>query len=303
MSPCFVTGASGFIGSHLVKTLTDTGEEVIALVRDTVPLKWLDEALKDCVKVRGDILDYKILARAINQYEVDYVFHLAATASVKTAYRNPINTFETNVMGTVNVLEACRQIGVEKVLVLITDKIFGERMGAFETCPIEPSEPYATSKGAADLAAECYRKTYDMNIIRVRSCNVYGLDYSNRIVPNTIRACLRGESPVIFRGESETVRQYIHVQDLVEAMLNLMGRPDYKYGAFNVCTDDLLNQEDVVLKILEFFPNLKPTYVERNGPLEIKRQSMKLSSFGWKPKIPFEKGIEETISMFRKYGW
>lgn len=296
---CFVTGGTGFIGSHLVKVLTDAGEDVIVLVRDIVPSKWLKEALQLAIKVRGDILNYKVLARAINEYGVKYVFHLAATASVKTAYRNPINTFETNVIGTVNVLEACRQIGAKKVLVLITDKIFGERIDAGKEARLWASEPYATSKACSDLVSECYRLTYRMNVIRARSCNVYGLDYSNRIVPNTVRTCLRGESPVIFKGEECTVRQYIHVQDLVEALMKLMN--EQEYGPFNICTEPLLNQTDVVQEILKHFPELKPRYVKRDGPMEIKRQSMRLTDFGWKPKYNFERGIGETIKRFKQY--
>lgn len=302
MMSCFVTGGSGFIGSHLVKALTDTGEDVIVLVRDIVPSKWLDEALVGAIKVKGDILNYKFLLRVANDYEIDYVWHLAATSSVKLAYRNPINTFETNVIGTVNVLEACRQIGVKKTLVLITDKIFGERMDAGKGARLCASEPYATSKGCADLAAESYRLTYGMNVIRARSCNVYGLDYSNRIVPNTIRACLRGERPVIFKGEECTVRQYIHVLDLVESMMKLMN--EFSLGPFNICTESLLNQKDVVLEVLKHFSDLEPKYVERDGPPgEIERQSMRLTEFGWKPRISFSAGIKDTIGRFQKYGW
>lgn len=275
---------------------------MIALVRDVLPSKWLDEALETCVKVRGDIRNLSLMKRVLNQYEVGQVYHLAATASVKTAYRHPTYTYQTNIMGTVNVLEACRQIGVPKTLVTITDKVFGERLDVEADDPVQASEPYATSKACSDLVCDSYLKTYNINVIRARFCNVYGLDYSNRIVPNTVRACLEDKPPVIFKDETESVRQYIYVDDVVDALTYLM-QHSKDNAAFNVCTESLLNQKDVVLEILDFFPALKPRYITRQRPPEIIRQSMKLTDFGWKPKYNFKTGIQATIQRFREYGW
>jgi len=295
----FVTGGSGFIGSHLCKKLSEN-HTVITLTRDIIPSLWLNNALSSSIKVQGDIRNFKLLKRVITHYEVSHVVHLAALAKVKTAFKDPLNVYETNIMGTVNVLEACRQADVEKVLVLITDKIFGEKLNAKENDSVQPSEPYATSKASADLISESYRKTYGLNVIHMRSCNVYGLDlHSNRIVPNTVKKCLRGEQPVIFKGETETVRQYIYINDVVDAIIKLIN--NYSYGAFNVCTKDLLNQADVVYEILKHFPNLKPKYVKRKAPPEIKRQSMVLTDFGWKPKYSFAEGIKLTIDEFKKW--
>jgi len=302
--PVLCTGSSGFIGSHLVKTLTDSGEDVIALVRDLNPSsRWLTEALGRSIVVLGDVRKFRLMKRIIAQYEVTHVVHCAAWSSVKTAFKNPVGVYETNILGTVNVLEACRQVGVEKVLVMITDKIFGEKLDATENDPLQASEPYATSKACVDLLCDSYHKTYGLNVIRVRPCNVYGLDlYSNRIIPNTIKECLRNQPPIIFKGEQKSVRQYIHVADVVSAIMKLINQ--YSYGAFNICTEGVLNQADVVLEILKHFPKLEPKYVKReHGPKEIMRQSMILTSFGWKPKYAFDKGIEETIKKFRKYAF
>jgi len=109
-----ITGATGFIGSHLVREYSKLGEKVVAVVHDTpVWTKWLTEALSGAVLVQGDVRDFRFLMRVINQYSVDTVVHLAAQAIVKRAHRDPINTYDINVMGTVKVLEACRQLGVE----------------------------------------------------------------------------------------------------------------------------------------------------------------------------------------------
>ena len=297
----FITGSTGFLGSNLCKTLTDEGEDVVVLVRDIIPSRWLDEALGKAVKVRGDLRNFRLMKRIISEYGISHVFHFGAQAKVKSAYKNPINVYETNVMGTVNVLEACRQVGVEKVLVMATDKIFGETLNAVSSSPLQASEPYATSKAAVDLICDSYHETYGLNVIRVRSCNIYGLDlYSNRIVPNTVKKCLHGEKPIIFKGETETVRQYIYIQDILDAILTLMDK--YSFGAYNVCTEPLLNQADVVLEISKHFPKIKPKYVKREAPPEISRQSMILTDFGWSPCFNFEHGIKLTIERFKEYG-
>jgi len=300
-----VTGASGFIGSHLCKKLTEKGEKVIAQIHNWVPSKWLSEALRNCIKVRGDIRDFAFLRRIIARYEISRVYHLAAVSIVKTAFRDPINVFDVNVMGTVKLLEACRQIGVKKVIVQSTDKVYGEQENAVVwKTPLIPTEPYGTSKICADVIAQSYTKTYGMNIIITRPCNTYGFDLSNRIVPNTIRACLRGQSPIIYKND-KSKRQYIYVEDLTSALIYLMEHePSWitsQLNAVNIATEDILDQEQVVLKILEFFPELEPRYVEKPRLKEIKSQSMIPSDFGWKPKYSFGEGIELTIGKFKRY--
>jgi len=122
----FITGATGFIGSHLCKFLKDRGEEVVSLIHDCIIwTPWLEESVKPTIKVHGDVRDFHFLKRVINQYEIDAVVHLAAQSIVKRAYKDPVNTFDINVVGTVNVLEACRQLDVEKVIVQSTDKVYG----------------------------------------------------------------------------------------------------------------------------------------------------------------------------------
>jgi len=131
---------------------------------------------------------------------------------------------------------------------------------------------------------------------------VYGYDLNSRIVPNTIRACLRGESPVIFEGE-ETIRQYIYVADACDAYHHLISH-GIGPRVVNVGTDDVLSQVDVVLTILDVgFPALEPEYVTRPRVSEIQTQSVCPSEFGWKPKYSFSEGIEETIDRFMRYGY
>jgi len=292
-----VTGATGFVGSHLTREYSVLEEKVIAVVHNTpVWTKWLAEALSEAVLVQGDIRDYHFLMRVINQYSVDTVIHLAAQAIVKRAYKDPINTYDINVMGTVKVLEACRQLDVEKVLLQSTDKVYGDQVGATDESRLLPTEPYGTSKICADAIAQSYAETYGMKILIPRCCNIYGYDLNNRIIPNTIRACLRNESPVIYKGD-KSERQYIYIHDVINTFISLLALG--KTGVVNVGTPETLDQELVVLKILEFFPGLKPRYVEKPQVKEIKSQSM-VPEYP-KEYIPFDDGIQYTIEDFKRY--
>jgi len=291
-----VTGATGFIGSHLVNYLKKN-HKVVAVVRDCFRTKWLREALEGTIRARGDIRDFHFLKRVINQYDISHVVHLAALSIVKKAHKDPINTFETNVMGTVKLLEACRQLEAEKVLMQSTDKVYGNQMGATIDSPLIPTEPYGTSKICADVVAQSFMKTYGMNIVVTRCCNVYGYDpFNDRIIPNTIKACIRGESPIIYRNY-DSKRQYIFIEDVVDVIEKLLMYEGE--GIFNIATPEIKTQEEVVLEILKYFPKLKPKYVEKPRIKEIKSQSI-VPDFpkGW---IPFEIGISRTIDSFYKY--
>lgn len=296
------TGSTGLIGSHLVNKLKQE-RKVVSLVHDEVPSRWLDESLGGTIKVRGDVRDFGLIRRVINQYDVSEVFHFAARANVKQAYKDPVNVYETNVMGTVSVLEACRQLDVKKTLVLITDKVYGEKVDATEDDPLQPGEPYATSKIAQQQIAESYAKTYGMDVITPHSCNVFGLDlHSNRIFPNVIKSCLRGEQPIIFAND-HSIREYIYVDDLVDALKTIVyteGFPKYM-GTYNISTGWVYNNKQIVLKVLEHFPSLKPKYVDGDLPPQIQRQTMKSVRWNWKPGWSFDDAVDRTIADFEKY--
>jgi CDP-glucose 4,6-dehydratase len=297
----FITGATGFIGSNLCHELSGKGValgNVVALVRDVIPSKWLEEALSKTTLVRGEITDYALLKRILSQYEIEEVYHFAAQAIVKHAYKNPVEVFNTNVMGTAKLLEACRTTNVGKVFYMSTDKIYGNVENATIDTPLRATEPYSASKIAADLLCQSYIQTYGMNIIIGRSCNVYGFDFNNRITSNTIRACLKGKSPVIYRDYGAK-RQYIYIRDLLNAIRYLM--QNESKGVFNIATKDVLTQKEVVLEVLKHFPALEPTYVEKPKYLEIASQSMVCSVPYWKPTYTFSQGIGEAIEKFEYY--
>lgn len=293
-----MTGATGLVGSHLVDYLKK-GERVVALQHNGPVGEWQREVLKDTFLVRGDVRDFRLLRRVLARYQIDQVYHFAAIAQVKTAYRDPLSVFDVNIMGTVAVLETCRQLDVEKVLVLNTDKVYGERLGATVEDPYQPSEPYATSKICQGFIARSYIDTYNMNIVIPHSCNVFGYDpYSNRIFPNTIKACLKGKSPVIFTNDHST-REYIYIDDLVKALQTLMAG-DYQ-GPYNIATGWVYNQEQIVKMVLNYFLDLKPKYVKAKLPPQIQEETMKMTAWDWRLEWSMDDAIEYTIAKFREY--
>jgi CDP-glucose 4,6-dehydratase len=314
MANILVTGGAGFIGSHLAKKLSENNRVVI-LQRDIIPNEWLLEALDKTIIVHGDILDQALLRRIIADYQIDQIYHLASQAVVSAANKDPYSTFNVNVMGTVSLLEAVRQTKPEiRVLIQSTDKVYGNnRMDMKETDAMLPTIGiYEVSKSLEDLTAQAYFNQYNLDIRITRPCNAYGYDLTNRIIPNTIMSCLNGVPPIIYDGQEKTIRQYIYVEDLVDALITVMQRgqneshESYIAPFFNVGTDDILTQEQVVKTIAENF-NMGIRVMKRTSPpKEIEKQSVnfdKLKALGWKPKHNFQQGIEETIKRYRKYGY
>ncbi|MFW9808590.1 MAG: NAD-dependent epimerase/dehydratase family protein [Candidatus Thorarchaeota archaeon] len=294
-----VTGANGFIGSHLVNHLKKENK-VVSLVYDTVMGDWQNNALEGTYQARADIRNMAALREILSRFEINQVYHTAAISLVKTAHRDPMSVYAVNAMGTLALLEACRTVGTERILVMNTDKVYGEGLDATEERRYQFSEPYGTSKACQGFIAKSHMETYGMNIVMSHCCNVFGYDpFSNRIVPNVVKKCLRGQSPWIFTND-DSIREYVYVEDKVAAIESLMN-DDTKIGSYNISTGWVYNQKDIVLKILEFFDGLEPEYVESKLPAQIKEQSLKSVRWDWKPKWKFEDAIKATIEGFKKY--
>jgi len=217
--PTFVTGGTGLVGSWLVRWLAEAGADVVCLMRDWVPQSELVRKhwIEQVKVVRGDIRERELLERILGEYEISTVIHLAAQTIVTIANRNPISTFETNVAGTWNLLEACRRSPrVAQVVVASSDKAYGdqEELPYNENAPLQGEHPYDVSKSCADLITHTYAVSYDLPVVVTRCGNFYGggdLNW-NRIIPGTIRAILRGQRPVI-RSDGSYVRDYFYVED------------------------------------------------------------------------------------------
>ena len=217
----FVTGATGMVGFWLVKDLLAAGARVIALVRDPDPQAGFYRSgdYRQVSLVQGNVEDFASLERALNDHEVDTVFHLAAQPIVSVAHRNPLPTFETNIRGTYNLLEACRVHAdlVKRVVIASSDKAYGphEQLPYVEEMAVQGKHPYEVSKSCADLIAQTYHHTYGLPVAILRCGNIYGggdLNWS-RIVPYAIRCFLNNQRPVI-RSDGQYVRDYIYVKDV-----------------------------------------------------------------------------------------
>lgn len=309
-----ITGISGFVGSHLAQYLKERGGvNIVGIVRDSLPSMWLDEILDGVTLVQGDIRDFGLLKRVVGHYNIDQIYHLAAAAQVKEAWKDSLNVFGSNVMGTVNLLEAVRQIngsgrsggsgiGGCKVLVFNTDKCYGEKIGATEEDRYEASETYATSKVCQGMVGLSFRKTYGMNIKISHCCNIYGYDpFNSRLVSNTIKNCIRGIMPEIWIND-RSIREYIFIDDVLDAVWKIMNYEDnLEKNIYNIRTGYIFNQKEVVEKILEYFPDSEAKYIDKNIQYQIQEQSMISVNWDWKPRYEFSDGIKKTIDLFYEY--
>jgi nucleoside-diphosphate-sugar epimerase len=301
MKRILVTGANGFVGSHLVNTLKENNR-VYGTVHNGITGRWQHESLEGVTKIDMDIRDTLAMHRVVARYQIDQIYHLAALPIVKTAHADPINTFDVNVMGTVSVLEAARKNNVDRVVVMCTDKVYGEGQDMDEFIPFTKyNEPYGASKVCQAVVVGSYTHTYEMDIAMLHSCNIYGYDpYNNRIVPNVVKECLRGVNPMIYTNDP-SVREYIFVEDIVNALYQLM-RNEGSIGSFNASSGDVLHQEQMVLEILKHFPGISPDYGHHlDIPVQLDIQSLKSKKWDWKPTYSLQDGLKQTIQMFRDY--
>lgn len=309
----FITGCSGFLGSHAAKLLTEAGANVTGLVRDYTPKSYLYNGTIDKINVvSGALEDLQLIERALGEYEIDTVLHLAAQAIVGIANRNPVSTFNANVMGTCNILEACRRSPLVKTIVVASsDKAYGdqENLPYHESMPLKGTHPYDVSKSCADLIAQTYHKTYGLPVCITRCGNLFGggdLNF-NRIVPQTIKSILNNEAPVI-RSDGTFIRDYICVEDAALAYLLLaekMQQPDIHGEAFNISNEVRLTVLELVNKILELMESDLAPVILNQGSHEIKNQYLSAEKartiLGWKPQYSIEEGLIRTIDWYRGY--
>lgn len=311
-----VTGATGVVGSWLVKALVDLGAEVVCLVRDLLPRSFLflSGYHARVTVAHGALEDYLSLERILNEYEIEAVFHLGAQTIVGTANRAPLATFETNIRGTWNVLEAARLHGskVRRLVVASSDKAYGDHgpVPYTEDLALRGSHPYDVSKSCADLLAQAYALTYQLPVAIARCGNIYGggdLNFS-RIVPGTIHSVLHGRRPVI-RSDGTLVRDYVYVEDAVSAYLGLAEALDdpTRYGeAYNFSTEEPMDVVTIVGHLLRLMgrPDLEPEILGRRSP-EIPYQTLSAAKarleLGWRPRFTLDEGLGRTIEWYRRY--
>lgn len=311
-----LTGATGLVGGWVLERLLGAGADAICLVRDQVPRARASVmgSLARSTVVTGSLERYDLLERIVNEYEVEVVIHLAAQTIVSIANRNPISTFESNIRGTWNLLEACRRNNhVLSVVVASSDKAYGEaeRLPYGETFPLKGIHPYDVSKSCADLIATAYHRTYGLPVTITRCGNFYGggdLNW-NRIVPGTMRSILMNERPII-RSDGSLRRDYIYVEDAAIAYMMLAERAvedrSIHGEAFNFSNED----PKTVLEMVGLIQgatgrsDLDPV-VLGNAPNEISDQFLSSakarSVLGWEPHYELREGLERTYHWYQQH--
>ena len=313
----FVTGATGLMGSWLVKALLRDEAEVVALVRDQAPRSMLvrEGLIRQIAVVSGDLESLPTMQRAIAEYQPHTVFHLAAQPLVTVARLDPVGTLRANVMGTWNVLEACRLTGKSNVVVASSDKAYGANpnLPYLETHPLQGRYPYDVSKSCADLITQMYAATYGLKTAIARCGNLFGggdLNFS-RTIPGVIQATLAGERFVI-RSDGQFVRDFLYVKDAAECYLMLGERladtkseeaPSISGEAFNFSMGRRLTVLEIVNIVLNLMgrTDLEPE-IQNNASSEIREQYLDATrareQLGWFPKYGMEEALQETISWY-----
>lgn len=309
-----VTGATGFVGSWLTRSLLEEGAFVVALIRDWDPQSELIRSgtVQRATVVNGQLEDFQTLERAFNEYDIDTVFHLGAQAIVGAAHRSPLATFESNIRGTYNLLEACRRNrhSVERVVIASTDKAYGtsENLPYREDHPLLGNHPYEVSKSCADLISQSYWGTYSLPVAIARCGNIYGggdLNWS-RVVPGTIRSILQSTPPII-RSDGRFTRDYMYVDDVVEAYKTLARgldqHPQIRGEAFNFSPQSPLSVLEVVEEIQVQMDRADLEAVIMDQAVgEIRDQHLSSEKaeqvLGWKPAYSFRQGLERTIPWY-----
>ena len=311
-----VTGAKGFAGGWLAKTLLEEGADlVVSLDRGepAVSALALHGIEGDVAEVAGDLRDAALASRALDQHRVDAVFHLAAQTIVGTANASPVPTFEVNIEGSWTLLEACREAGVERVVVASSDKAYGphEKLPYREDAALQPIYPYDVSKAATDLIARSYWHTYELPVAVTRFANLYGGGDLNvsRLIPEAVSAVLDGRRPVL-RSDGSPERDFLYVEDAARAYLAVaaaLDRGPARGEAFNAGAGRPHSVREVVELICEASgTDVEPEIRGEGNPAgEIDRQFLDSTKIrevcGWEPQVELSDGLGRTLDWYRRH--
>ncbi len=307
-----VTGADGFIGSHLVEQLISDGYTVKAFVyyNSFNSWGWLDSLPKDILSqieiFAGDIRDPNGVRTAMKDCSI--VYHLAALIAIPFSYHSPDSYLETNVKGTLNVVQAAKDIGVERVLVTSTSEVYGtaQYVPIDELHPRQPQSPYSASKIGADSIADSFYRSFDLPLTIVRPFNTYGPRQSARAVIPTIISQLLNGAVEIKLGDISPTRDLLFVKDTVQGFLKITGCDKLIGHEVNIATESeisivdlgqsLINKINPEARIVSDSVRLRP---EKSEVFRLFGSNQKLKLFtDWKQKYSLEEGLQLTIEWF-----
>ena len=305
-----ITGIGGFVGSAMAKHIAADGGKVVGIVRTMGGST--RELLHFSELYLGDITDGRLVREIISSNEIDVVFHFAGYSIVRISSRDPVGTYTANVMGTVSVLEAARDVGrCSRIIVASSDKAYGDHevLPYTESHGLQPRNTYDTSKACMDLISRSYAHNYGLPVSVVRCSNVYGPGDRNysRIIPNTIIKALRGERPVLYSDIEKMEREFIYIDDVVSGYDAVAGLAPSAGDVFNVGGTGPMMMTDIVRVICEEVgrTDLIPLIVPREPQFkEIQKQYIDCSKLdgltGWRSKVGLQKGIGKSVAWYRK---
>lgn len=311
-----VTGATGMLGSWVTAELLDRGAAVTALVLDAEPRSELFRSgnIQRVGVVNGRLENLADLERAMDLHEAETVFHLGAQTIVAAAQRNPLATFEANIRGGYNVLEACRRRAgmVKQIVIASSDKAYGEQedLPYTEEMPLKGRNPYDVSKVCLEELAQSYCHSYGLPVSIARCGNIYGggdLNWS-RIVPGTMRSLIRGERPVI-RSDGKYLRDYVYVKDAARGYLCLAEATaggENRGEAYNFGAGAPVTVEELVARMcrLSGAAGVSPE-IANTAAGEIRKQYLRADKararLGWECEYSLDSGLAETLEWYRKF--
>ena len=306
----FITGGTGLLGSHLIERLIDLDANIIASYRSKNPKSYFfQKKFHNKINlINCDIKDRERIFDIISRYEPEIIFHLAAQTIVTTALINPLETLNTNINGTINILESSRLCKeVKAIVVASSDKAYGitDKLPYDETYKLEGKFPYDLSKACADLISQMYFSSYNLPLVITRAVNMFGpgdLNF-NRIIPGTIAAIIKNK-PLTIRSDGKMVREYIYIKDVVNSYISLVENIEKTKGSsFNIGSGIIMNVLDVINKIFSILNHEVPIEILNIAKSEIPNQFSSCDkitkSIGWKSTFSFEEGIRETYEWYK----
>jgi CDP-glucose 4,6-dehydratase len=309
-----ITGYEGFLGSHLTKKLIDLGAKIIGLDIKTFRKETIltREDLTKIKVIQGDVADYRFIKDVIDKNRPEIVFHLAAEAIVENCLKEPLKTFSTNISGTYNLLEACRQNSFTKTIVVASsDKAYGRKSNLpyHETDPLSGNYSYDVSKSCADLLAQTYFKTYNLPVAITRCGNIFGPGDFNlsRLVPETILSAL-GDKTLTIRSDGKFTRDYIYIDDVVDGYLKIaqsLEKSKLAGEIFNLSCEKPVSVLELVKNIYKDFGKEPDYTISNEVKHEIRDQYLSAQKaqkiLNWKAKITLTDGLNKTIDWYRSH--